>query len=349
MTLETCLNMMFSTVKMMLMTTRTIDEFSHLPLVYDDKLVSVFLKEYKVNDEVKRKLVLFFKPNNLVVENKSHVGVERVEEILKKQTWREVHRSVKGLYTIDGTKRTVSQIYKLLKSKENEKKAIERLKPLFDGVTTIRENYKRDDYIIIRGCEIEEYGLIYDENGVCAFSRKSQEKQSKAKVEDALSGVVAEAVFLAPDSSGYFEESILDAVSYCYNEGLKLKVFSLTRSVIETATRNLVVATELVNVSRLYDIETDINGDIRNQYGEIFLLLVGLMAETRGVQNANTQYSAKHKKYKEALINKDFSKLNERELKDLLALVRYNGSHSKTIAFIDALKRKKERNKAKQS
>ncbi|MHA1224377.1 MAG: hypothetical protein ACTSP3_14205 [Candidatus Heimdallarchaeaceae archaeon] len=128
------------------MTVRTtkIKDLEHLPLVFEDTLVKVFLKEYKVDNITKRKLILFFKHNGLVLENKGHVSVERVEEILKKQTWREVNRSIKGLYQFGDTKKTVSQIYNFLKSEEDKKKVIERLQPLFSKVVTIRTDKKED-------------------------------------------------------------------------------------------------------------------------------------------------------------------------------------------------------------
>ena len=313
-------------------------------------MFQVLNKDLKIiGEDEQTKTKVFLTPNNvlgvyfealdLTVQGERRLKKETLETLLDSDLsfsalWRHTYRALQG--------RGLNEIYQSINVNDD----IETLKSTHEKIKITLKAFADKEFIIIRGVEVEQYGVMYAKNNLCAFSRKSNEKQSKAKVEDSLNGVVAEAVFLAPDSSGFYEEAILSCVSYAYNEQLDIKVYGLTRSDVETATRSLTVARELVDICRLYNINCDISGDIRTQYGEIFTLLVGLMGETKAVQNGHTQYYKKHATYKKALTTKDFSKLKQNQLKDLLALIRYNGSHERTISFIDALKQKQERNKA---
>ena len=153
-------------------------------------------------------------------------------------------------------------------------------------------------------------------------------------------------LFLAPSSSGFFDTAILRACKIATDKGLHtLEVCSYgTRTTEETATRSLDIAKKLVTYARRFNLNVLVNGiDLRTMNGEIFIMLIGMIAETKSVQNSHTQYYKKHGLYLKALTSGNWDDLNKEQVRELLSLIRYNGSHEKAISFMNALKRKSKK------
>jgi hypothetical protein len=186
---------------------------------------------------------------------------------------------------------------------------------------------------------------IYEQNNTMLFTRKSP-SNSKADPKEAFNGKTAEALFLAPSSSGFFDTAILRACNYCTMNNIEiLEVCTYgTRTAEETATRSLEIAKKLVDYTRRYELQVLVNGiDLRTMNGEIFIMLIGLIAETKSVQNSHTKYSSKHATYLEVLKSGNWDDLNKEQVRELLSLIRYNGSQKKAISFMNALLRKSKK------
>ena len=185
---------------------------------------------------------------------------------------------------------------------------------------------------------------VYEQNSTMLFTRKSP-SNSKADPKEAFVGQTAEALFLAPSSSGFFDTAILRACNYCTMNNLKTLIVKGygTRTTEETATRSIEIAKKLVDYSRRFNLEIIVNFDLRTMNGEIFIMLIGMIAETKSVQNSHTKYSSKHTTYLEVLKSGNWDNLNKEQVRELLSLIRYNGSHEKAISFMNALLRKSKK------
>jgi hypothetical protein len=182
------------------------------------------------------------------------------------------------------------------------------------------------------------------------FRRRSKEGQSNDNEQEAIqsmrdNGEIDALILSVEDSSSYKELSFLKALQISLDNKLPLRIYSQTRSEIETVTRsadNMKIFVKYAQDNLMLDVT--ING-FNLFYDGSLLIFLAEINESKWLSNANTKLAEKHFKYKKALKTMNLDNLDPLEKKEVISLLKYNRSIDKAIKFFEYLENKFINNK----
>lgn len=189
--------------------------------------------------------------------------------------------------------------------------------------------------------------LVIDEvteSDLVVFTRRSNSSQSRYGFEEVKKAIYdryeACTIIFADDSSSFKDAAFMAALEYVKMHGKSLRVYSFSRTELETITRSaklMTSFTDYVQKNLLLDVEVQ---GMNLFYQSELVVFLTAQNEPQWLFKANTKYYPKHELYLEALESSNFEDLSEIQNRELVALIKYNRGVKPTIQYLQALKAK---------